>query len=209
MVMALAGTASAQPGATPAAAPAPAPAPATDAIDVMGHRWSVHAALWFGSVTPRVSGADKIALAGLDLEGRYRLIEPIELALSLHAGGGADPNGNDANSVSFGGFFVDARWRFMYDRPWNIAALAGLGFISASAQSMATDTEKQARGALRVGAALERRWTHWAIEADFRLMAVLKNDSVSTIDLPTQRTYQVSRYGLTGANLAFGGSYYF
>jgi len=207
VLVALAGSAYAQPGSTP---PAAAPAPeASDAIHVLDDPWSVHLALWFGSVTPRVSGAENIPLAGLDIEGRYRLREPIELALSIHAGGGADPNGNDANSVSFGGLFVDARWRFMYDRPWNIAATAGLGIVAAAAKEMATDDEKQGRGALRVGAALEHRWTHWAIELDFRLMAVLKNDSVTTIDVPTQRTYNAARYGLTGANLAIGGSYYF
>jgi len=175
----------------------------------MANRWAVNLSLWFGSMTPRADGAEAIPLAGLELSGRWRIREPIELAFSLFGGGSGDPNMNDMNTVNIGGFMVDARWRFLYDRPWNIAAIAGIGVMSASAKSGATDTDKQGRGSLRVGAAVERRFEHWAIEADFRIFALQKNDSVVLLDQPTPRTYAAARYGLTGAYLVFGGSYYF
>jgi hypothetical protein len=175
----------------------------------MANRWAVNLSLWFGSMTPRVSGSNGVPLAGFELAVRWRIREPIELALALQAGGGADPNNNDMNSVTFGGLFIDARWRFMADQRWNVAALAGLGTVSMTAKAGGTDTEKQGRGALRVGAAVERRFDNWAIEADFRILAVTKNDAVTTVDMPSVRTYQVSRYGATGANLTIGASYYF
>jgi hypothetical protein len=175
----------------------------------MANRWAVDLSLWLGSMTPRASGAAAIPLAGFELSGRWRIREPIELGFSLFGGGSGDPNNNDMNTVAVGGFMVDARWRFLYDRPWNIAAVAGLGVMSAAAKAGATDTDKQGRGALRVGAAVERRFEHWAIEADFRIFAIQKNDSVTLLDQPTQRTYDAARYGCTGAYLTIGGSYYF
>lgn len=214
LVAALAGTAYAQPGNAPPTPPPAVPPPAvgsapSDSVDVMASRWAVNLSLWFGGFTPRVDGSTSIPLAGLELSGRFRIAEPIELALSLQAGGGQDPNNNDMNSASVGGIFIDARWRFLYDRPWNVAAIVGIGSMSATAKSGATDEEKQARGALRVGVAVEHRWTHWAIEGVFRIEALRNNDAVTTVDLPSRRTYQLSRYGSTGANLVFGGSYYF
>jgi hypothetical protein len=198
LVAILSGTAHAQPGATP-----PAAAPAAAAGNVMDDRWAVDLSLWFGSATARVSGADSVGLAGLELSGRWRIREPIELALSLQAGGG------DNNTVSAGGLWVDARWRFAAQERWNWIALAGLGAMSITAKEGASDTEKLGRGALRVGGGVERRFAHWALEADFRIAAITKNDQVTTIDLPTQRTYQLSRYGVMSAYFTVGGTYYF
>lgn len=208
LVAALAGTTYAQPGNAPPVVPPSAAAP-TDAVDVMANRWAVNLSLWFGSMTPRTSGAGSIPLAGLELSGRFRIREPIELAFSLFGGGSGDPNNNDMNTVSVGGFMIDARWRFMYDRPWNVAAVAGIGVMSAAAKAGATDEDKAGRGSLRVGVAVEHRWEHWAIEGDFRIFAIQKNDSVTLLDQPSQRTYLAQRYGLTGVYLVLGGSYYF
>jgi hypothetical protein len=183
------------PGEAPAAPAAPA------ARTVMANRWAV--ALDLGSIglTPKTSGADTTSFGMLELSGRFRIRPAIEVGLMVFGGG-------SAGNLSTSGLFADFRYRFLADRPWNVYALAGFGVVSA-ADKMDSSTETKGRGAVRIGGGVERRFEHFALQAELRFVAVAQNRDVEATDSVTTQAYLLERYGLGGGSLSIGASYYF
>jgi len=181
---------------------APAPAPvAPDAVPVMADRWAVGLAIGSLGLQPRTSGADNTSFSVLELQGRYRIRPAIEVGLMLFGGGSS---GNLATS----GLFADFRYRFMADRPWNLYALAGLGVVAASDKTDPSGDQK-GRGAFRVGAGIERRFRHLAVQAELRVVGVASNSSAQMQSFVITQGWLLESSKLGGGSLTLGASYYF
>jgi len=164
---------------------------------VMARRWSVAASLGAESLKAGDSGAQSVGFGVLELSGRFRLRPAIEFALDLNAGGN--------QGISTAGLYLEFRYRFMAERPWNPYALFDLGVASAADKS-GTDTEKKGRGSFRIGGGIERRIGNFGVEATLRLIGIAENTKVLAIQT---RGQELARYGDSGAELIIGGAYYF
>jgi hypothetical protein len=167
------------------------------AESVMARRWSVAMSLGGESLKAGTDGAKAVGFGMLELSGRFRLRPAIEFALDLAAGGN--------QGISTAGLYLEVRYRFMAERPWNPYALFDLGVASA-ADKTGTDTEKKGRGSFRIGGGIERRIGNFGVEATLRLVGVAENRSVIAIQT---RGQELARYGDSGAELVLGGSYFF
>jgi len=195
----VAGTATAQPGATPpmtpTAPPFPAPAPT-----VMDRRFAISLELGPLGLTPEREGAEAVTFGYVELSGRWRIVRSFEIGMSIGGGGAL------ADTVSTAALFLDARYRFMPEQPWNVFALVSLGAISAGSKD-GGDEERQGRGALRLGVGVERRFGRWALDAQLRLVGVGHNTRYMPAELTPASELATSK--LSGGALAIGGTFYF
>ena len=183
--------------ATTAHAQAPGQAPPPPSV--MARRWAVGLSLGSASLTPRVPGGQQSAFGVGELAVRFRMNRALELALAL--GGGGAKTGD----LALGEIFVDARYRFVPDEPWNGYVLGGLGVMSAHGTS-ASDPETKGRGAVRIGGGVERRFGRFALSLELHLIAIAGNDAVADV---ATHDGQMAHYAVTGASLALGASLYF
>jgi hypothetical protein len=174
----------------------PAPAPS-----VMAHRFAVGLELGALGLHRDVEGATDVSFGVGELAGRYRIVRSFELGLSLWGGGAMK------GTLSTGGLFIDGRYRFLAERPWNVFASLSLGVVSVADEEAGEDA-KAGRGALRFGVGIERRFGALAIEAQLRLMGVGENEKFMPVDLPTPNDAMASDK-LSGGALTVGGTYYF
>jgi hypothetical protein len=174
--------------------PVGAPAPS-----VMARRWAVALSLGSLGLTPDRQGADTVTFGVLELAGRFRIAPAIELGVSFTGGGAME------GELETGGLFVDARYRFLANRPWNVFALLSLGVVSVALDD-APDDAKRGRGALRLGFGVERRFRALALQAELRLVGVGENADYM-VEEPTPAA-EVSRAKLNGGSLTIGGVYY-
>lgn len=195
VVALLGGVASAQPSTVPAAPPAPAPPPS-----VMDRRWAIGLSLGWENVTIQTADKPKVTFGTLALAGRFRIRPTMEVALALWGGG-------TAGDIGLAAIFAEFRYRFYAERPWNFYALGSLGTVSV-AQKMASSDEKKGRGSLRLGVGGERRLGAFGLAADIGITAVGENKSAPDPVMPSTAT-QLSRFGLGGAYLMIGVTYYF
>ena len=168
---------------------------------VMTKRWAIGAALGSESLTAKVDGAPHVGFGVVELAGRFRIRRDLEVALSF-VGGGAMKG-----ELTTGGLYVDARYRFRAEQPWNVFALAGLGVVSV-ARKDGSDVEKKGRGSLHLGGGVERRFGAFALAAELKLVAIGKHAAVPPVEPPTL-SYEMARYAVSGASLTLGATYYF
>jgi len=173
------------PGLTPPAEPG-----------VMARRWAVDLALGGTILKAKTDGAKGVFFAGLELEARFRIRPPVEIALAFDAAGN--------QGIGLVGFFVEGRYRFNVERAWNPFVLVSLGVMQV-ADKTGSSVEKQGRGALRIGGGIERRFGAWAAQATFRLVGMGENKSVMT---DTTAGEKLSRYSASGGELVVGGTFY-
>ncbi len=187
----------------PGAAPAPlAPAPITPAP--RPQRWSVGVA--FGQTDLAPDGSDvPTTFEGGTLAVRYRGWRHLELELSLGGGRETREDGSEG-SLAMGGGTLAARYRFNPERAWNWWLLAGFGQTTVAAHD-ASDAELEAarRPHVALGAGLERRWAHFALQ--FELRGLVVGQTESEMQLADQGV-MVSE-GLSGGSFALGASWYF
>jgi hypothetical protein len=169
-------------------------------VGVMANRWAVDVGLGLASMTPKVDGGVSAGLVTFELSGRYRAWRPIEFGLSLGAG--------TAGNISATSLFLDFRYRFWAERPFNIFAGASLGVASAYDKTTATDITKRGRGALRFIGGVEWRFDTLALTADVRLFGIGENLDAPTGGPLTQGDL-LARYGIGGAAFVLGATYYF
>jgi hypothetical protein len=194
IVVLLAGTAYAQaPGEVAPVSQPPAPS-------VMDRRWAVSLSGGSLGLKPDHDNADNVTFGMLELSGRFRIRSWVEVGLSF-VGGGATKG-----DLSTGGLFIDGRYRFLAENPWNVFALVSLGIVSV-ARSDATDDEKKGRGALRLGVGVERRFRVWAIQAELRLVGVGENKDFEPMTITPAMDMAKSK--LNGGSLTIGGTFYF
>src|SRR4051812_44951353 len=120
----LAALGSSRAGAQAPGAQAPVVVPPPPTSHVMERRWSVSAGLGWEQLQVKASSGNgaKITFGTLDLSGRFRVIRTVDVGLGL-IGGGAK---GDDGSVVTSGFFIDGRYRFLAEKPWNIYLGGGL-----------------------------------------------------------------------------------
>src|SRR5687767_13715092 len=111
VVVLLASTAYSQaPGEVQPVAPAQEPS-------VMDRRWAVAMSVGTLGLKPDREDADNVSFGMLELAGRFRIRSWIEVGLSFYGGGATK------GELSTGGVFIDGRYRFLAERPWNVYAL--------------------------------------------------------------------------------------
>ena len=167
----------------------------------MSRRWAVALGLGTESMRANVDGSPTLAVATVELSGRFRIRPAIEIALSL-GGGGAYYGSFSTSSI-----MADFRYRFLAEQSLNVYALAGLGIGSASAKDP-TDIEKKGRGSFRIGGGGELRFDPLAVYAEMRLYGIGENKEVPDTVPPTTR-YQLARFGVSGIALVLGATWYF
>jgi hypothetical protein len=191
----LAGTAHAQaPGQVQPVAP-------TDAPSIMDRRWSVSLSLGTLGLEPDVNGGgESVTFGMLELAGRFRIRLFVDVGLSIHGGGAGE------GDLSIAGLYLDGRYRFLAERPWNLWALLSLGVASVAAEAQ-SDEAKQGRGSLRLGAGVERRFRAWALHAELRLIAIGENKDFEPTEISPANV--MAKSPLNGGSLTIGGSFYF
>ncbi len=166
---------------------------------VMDRRWAITAGIGSLGLEPDRDGADNTSFGIIDLGGRFRIRRSIEVGLSIYGGG-------TKGDIGTGGLYIDGRYRFMAERPWNVFALLSLGVASVSDKE-ATEDEKRGRGSVRIGVGVERRFRAWSIDLQLRLMGIAKNKEVDTVPMTVAEDLAKSK--LSGGSLTLGGSFYF
>ena len=206
LVIGISQAASAQPADPTAPAPAPtaappaAPAPVviTPAVvppGVMANRWAIDVGLGVQSLK---TNDNDIGFVTYEIGARFRIIRSLEIALTIAAGA------NHADS--FGGLWADVRYNFMAERPWNVFAYFGLGVGSASAKDADSD-DSHGRGALRLGAGIERRFDVFSISAELRVLGFGANNQSTPVD--TSPESELAAESASGIGLVIGSTYYF
>jgi hypothetical protein len=166
---------------------------------VMDRRWSIHAGIGSLGLRPDRDGTDNTSFGIIDLDGRFRIRRWIDVGLSLYGGG-------TKGDIGTGGLYIDGRYRFLAERPWNVFALLSLGVASVS-DKQATEDEKRGRGSVRIGVGVERRFRVWALDLQLRIQGIAKNKDVDTV--PMTLADDLAKSKLTGGSLTLGGTFYF
>ena len=175
---------------------AQAPGQTAPVSSVMDRRWAVDFALGGTILKAKTDGAKGVFFAGIELAARFRIRPPVEVALAFDAAGN--------QGIGLAGFFVEGRYRFNAERAWNPFVLVSLGVMQVSDKT-GSATEREGRGAIRIGGGVERRFGAWATSATFRFIGIAENKSVMT---DTTAGEKLSRYSASGGELMFGGTFY-
>jgi hypothetical protein len=170
----------------------PAPVPPS----VMSNRWALTVGLGAQSLKP---GDDDIGFLTYELGARFRIIRPLEVALTIAAGA------NRADS--YGGLWVDARYNFLAEHAWNIYAAVGLGIASASEKN-ADDNDGHSRGSFRLGAGVERRFDVFSLSAELRVLTMSSNPNADFVQANSPES-ELSSQSSAGIGLVIGSTYYF
>ena len=181
---------------TPPPAPESTPAPVVAPTSVMSNRWALSVGLGAQSLK---AGDDNIGFLTYELGVRFRIIRPLEVALSIAAGA------NRADS--YGGLWLDVRYNFLAERAWNIYAAVGLGIASA-AEKNADDNDGHSRGSFRLGAGVERRFDVFSLSAELRVLTMSSNPNADMLDIVTPET-ELASDSSAGLGLVIGSTYYF
>jgi hypothetical protein len=208
------------PAAPQMAAPPMAPpvaacaAPIAERESVMSNRWSLGFSAGSMALAPEGSPDDKTTFAVGELDLRFRLTPHLELEASI--GGGRERTAdNQRGDLEVTTVALAARYRFMPEQPWNWFVMAGFGGAAVTRHD-ATDQERndatQPLGMLGIG--LERRFHHFALQAEARAVGLGKStkDTMSTEPAamstitPTPTTDPLQR---SGGLITIGASYYF
>jgi hypothetical protein len=200
LVVGISSAAYAQPGPdaqpTPPVQSQPAPVAIAPPPGIMANRWAIDVGLGLQSLNNSVQA---IGFVSYELGVRFRIIRPLEVALTFAAGA------NHADEYS--ALWIDARYNFMAEQPWNIYALLGFGGGSASAK-VATNGDVHGRGTLRLGAGVERRFDVFSISAEVRLLTFGRNDQAEQGAGPTPDA-ALAAESTTGVGFVLGSTYYF
>ena len=167
---------------------------------VMDRRWAISAEVGTLGLKPDRDNADNVSFGMFELSGRFRIRSWVEVGLSIYGGGAME------GELSTGGLFIDGRYRFLAENPWNVFALLSLGVVSV-AQKDGTDAEKKGRGAVRIGVGVERRFRTFGIQAELRLIGVGENKDFEPMTVTPNA--EMAKSKLNGGSLTIGGTYYF
>jgi hypothetical protein len=182
------------PAPDPESTPPPAAAPAP--TSVMSNRWAFDVGLGAQSLK---AGDDDIGFLTYELGVRFRIVRPLEVALTIAAGA------NHADS--YGGLWLDVRYNFLAERAWNIYAAIGFGLASA-AEKNADDNDGHSRGSFRLGAGVERRFDVFSLSAELRVLTMSSNPNADMLDIVTPET-ELAAESSAGLGLVIGSTYYF
>jgi Outer membrane protein beta-barrel domain len=184
------------PTSAPATPPAPVPVAPSAPTSVMANRWALNVGLGVQSLK---AGDDNIGFLTYELGARFRIIRPLEVALSIAAGA------NRADS--YGGVWLDVRYNFLAERAWNVYATIGLGLASA-AEKNADDNDGHTRGSFRLGAGVERRFDVFSLSAELRVLTMSSNPNADSVEVNSPDS-ELASQSSAGLGLVIGSTYYF
>jgi opacity protein-like surface antigen len=186
-----------------------------DCIPVMANRWSVGLSIGGMGLAPQSASDDKTNFSIGELAVRFRATPHLEIELAV-GGGRQNDNGMDGD-LEVNTAAIALRYRFMPYRKWNLYALAGIGGASVVSHE-ASDQERNdaTRPLFELGFGIERRFTHFALSAELRGVALGETKAESdampvTTDasttMPPPATTSTDK--LSGGQFTIGASYYF
>ena len=176
------------------------PQPVPREPSVMDRRFSISAAIGPLGLKPKDTDRESLTFSMLELGGHFRIRPFIDVGISFYGAGATK------GELSTGGLFLDARWRFLAERPWNLWALLSLGVASVAHEDQ-SEAAKQGRGCVRLGFGIERRFRAWAIHGELRLVGIGENKDFEPMG--TTLNDEMADRELSGGSLTFGGSFYF
>jgi hypothetical protein len=200
------------PSATPVVAPVVVVQP-TPEVSPMADRFAIAVNVGGFSVAPEDApeGSEtKFSLAELQL--RFRATRRLEILLAF-AGGRQQLENDEEGDLAMDQVTLGLRFNFRPEHHWNWYLMAGFG----STLIAPHDTPEEARDDLRRGHAvfgigLEHRWTHFALGAELRGVAVEEieeMDRTLPVDSGKEPASLMDGRELGGGQFTIGASYYF
>jgi hypothetical protein len=186
---------------------------------VMANRWALGLSVGSMSLAPESAPDSQTQFAIGELALRYRATRHLELELA--AGGGRERTADDQDGdLAVGTVTLAARYRFRPEAAWNWFVMGGIGGASI-ARHDATDEERNnaTQPLAMLGIGLERRFHHFALQAEARAVGLGKRDDRNAMDVtPAGETAKVTTVvpvptrtdeARSGGSLSIGLSYYF
>lgn len=187
---------------------------------VMANRWAIGLSVGSMSLAPNSSPDDKTAFGVGELALRFRATPHLEL--ELLAGGGREQTSDGMQGdLEVNTAALAARWRFRPEAAWNWFVMGGVGGASVTRHDATQQERSDANQPFAMlGIGLERRFRHFALQAELRgvglgtskkdapadpPMAQPQSTGMTTTTLPPA-TADVQR---SGGSLTIGLSYYF
>jgi hypothetical protein len=192
----------------------------------MANRWAVGLSIGHMSLAPKDTPDNKTEFGVGELSLRFRATLHLELELAVGGGRQTLSDGTQGDLEAHTGMLA-ARWRFAPEHRWNWWLMAGLGGMSV-VQHDATNQQVNdgQRPMAEFGVGIERRFHHFALQAELRGIGVgPQNNSSATPTMATPPGPSTSTSPasistpptmmstpddhLSGGQLTIGASYYF
>lgn len=199
----------------------PVVAPVAPVAPQFQHRLGIGASFGFLQVDAAQFGGGVTEFDIGELAIRYRASRRIELELSMSGGREQLPDGGNGQ-LATGSVALAARYRFRPEQPWGWWLMGGLGGSVVERSDSTSDERDAATRALGMaGIGVERRFTHFALQAELRAVAMGSRKDARQVKAdppfapagapvplyaPGNVTYAEE---LAGTMLTFGASYYF
>jgi hypothetical protein len=139
-------------------------------------RWSVGFGVGSLSLAPHSAPDVETEYGVGQIAVRYLATRHLEIELALGGGHEKMEDGEDGGREVNQGVLA-LRYRFSPGRRWNWWVMAGMGSLAVT-QHEATKEERDlaAQSTLQFGAGLERRWSRFALQLEFRAVGVKAHD---------------------------------
>ncbi|HEU4726794.1 MAG TPA: outer membrane beta-barrel protein [Kofleriaceae bacterium] len=186
---------------------------------VMDNRWAIGLSVGSMSLAPDGQPDDKTSFTIGELALRFRATPHLELELS--AGGGREQlDNNEQGDLEVNTVALAARYRFNPEGRWNWFLMGGLGGASVTFHDATQKEREDATHPLgMLGVGIERRFHHFALQAEARVVGIgdkhhdaamdapVQEAAMSTVVTPPTTTSPADRLG--GGSITLGASYYF
>ena len=192
-------------------------------------RWSI--GLGFGSMSlaPHNAPEAETQFGVGQLAVRYLATRHLEIELALGGGTEKLEDGREGDREMSQGVLA-LRYRFSPGRRWNWWVMAGMGSLAVTRHEPTKEEQDAAQqSTLQFGAGLERRWSRFALQLEFRAVGVKAHDvedmpvsgtvtgtpggEMKTPDgsmpLPPTTAPTDAGDGMSGGQLVITGNYYF
>ena len=219
VIAASAATARAQaPGEIAPGAPPPPPqfvAQGPAPIDVMANRWAVGLSVGSLSTAPKGTPDDKTQFGIGELALRFRATRHLELELAVGGGREQKSDGSQGDAEVHTAQLA-VRYRFCPANRWNWWLMGGIGSEAVQPHGSTDQAFQDAERPMGTfGVGLERRFAHFALQAELRAVGIgpgkATNEPVmGTANVTTQpQPAAPADDHLSGGALTLGASYYF
>lgn len=197
------------------APPAPPPRvfaapPAHDPWALMANRWSIGFSV--GQTKVKINDGDPTAFAVGELALRYRLRPEWEAELTLGGGDEKDAMDGSTGTHTFTTASIGLRYRIRPAEHFNGFLMAAVGASAVTLKDATSEEQDSAtRGHFAIGGGVEYRWTHFALQAELRFLALgaAKDNYHPPVNGPVADDSSSSDDHATAGTMTLGASYYF